>query len=86
MTLKGPDLVAEVADARGDAMQRVLGGLDGLGESVVVGLPLVTLAGLALQSLRGQFLAQFGWCGHEQIVELVERCGAGLDCAGARHV
>ena len=48
MTLKGPDLVAEVADAHGDATQRALGGLDGLGESVVVGLPLRTLAGLAL--------------------------------------
>jgi hypothetical protein len=68
MTLTGPDLVAEVADAHGDATQRAVGGLDGLGESVVVGLPLCTLAGLALHSLGCQLLAQFVGCAHEQIV------------------
>ena len=42
-------------------------------------------------ALPGTVLAVSFWrssprCGHEQIVELVERCGAGLEGAGARHV
>ena len=77
-------LGAELGDAAPEAAQCWVGGLGGIGEAVRVGPQSSAHGGGALEGPAGvELLAQRGGSGDEQVAELTQRSGTGLDSAVA---
>ena len=77
-------LGAELGDAAPEAVQCWVGGLGGIGEAVRVGAQPSALGGGALEGPAGvELVAQRSGSGDEQVAELAQRGGAGLDGAVA---